>query len=168
MALYFSLSIPKYSSEPTVLVSGLDSQNLFGTEYIINDLTYDIYEIKYEYTSGPFKEAIFIGNLLAIGHHEYFYLFDTIGKNLVLKLKLDFYFSQIRIDNNRIYVADACGIYCLDSNGDISWHQKDLGIDGVIINQFTDSLIIGEGEYDPPGGWIPFKIDIKSGSKINL
>lgn len=79
---------------------------------------------------------------------------------------MDGYFGHLYYDNGAFYIADAIGLHCIDKNGQILWYNAELGIDGVIVNEFTDSMIFGSGEFDPPGGWIDFSIDKLTGTKV--
>ena len=79
---------------------------------------------------------------------------------------MQFYFGSIYFNDSYIYVADACGIFCISQGGVLLWHTDNLAIDGVVINDFIDGKIFGKGEYDPPGGWEPFVLDIKTGFKL--
>lgn len=74
-------------------------------------------------------------------------------------------FDSLYSDNNLFYVADASGLRCIDKKGNILWTNPALGIDGVVIYEFTDNKILGSGEFDPPGGWEDFAIDKKTGLK---
>jgi len=38
-----------------------------------------------------------------------------------------------------------------------------LGIDGIIVASTSDGVISGEGEWDPPGGWRPFRLSLATG-----
>jgi len=148
-----------------VIISGNDSLALKNIEYLVSDEKM-VYEIRYEYKTSPFNDIKFFGNKLAVGYQEYFYLIHTDENTLLLKLKLDFYFGYIYFNANYIYVADAFGIFCISQDGEVLWHTDGLAIDGVVINNFTDDKIFGEGEYDPPNGWKPFILDIKTGFKF--
>jgi len=79
---------------------------------------------------------------------------------------MQFYFGHIYFKGNNIYVADASGIFCVGQGGVVLWHTDDLAVDGVVINNFKDDKIFGEGEHDPLGGWEPFVLDIKTGFKL--
>jgi len=47
--------------------------------------------------------------------------------------------------------------------GEIIWVNNSLGIDGVIIEKFDTDKIYGSGEWNPPGGWRDFVLDINTG-----
>lgn len=168
MITEFTDTIPNDISMEPVLISGSASIYYAGKEYLIlsdHDIVTGVYEIKYQVHCSPFKQALLIDNLLAVGHEEHFYLFSINTNQNLLRLKLDGYFGHLYFDKDLFYVADATGLHCIDKNGNVCWANAELGIDGVIINEFTDNKISGSGEFDPPGGWKDFLIDRTTGNK---
>jgi hypothetical protein len=122
-----------------------------------------LFEIRYEYHCSPFKEAIIIADVLAVGFEEHFYMFDMKKKSTILKLKVSGYFGHLYYNREFFYITDSGGVFCIDKAGSLIWQNNNLGIDGVIINEFTDGKILGSGEWDPPGGWRDFILDNKPG-----
>lgn len=154
----------------SILISGDQSAMfLHEPQYLLmeekGERTY--FEIRYEYHCSPFKQAHVYSSILAVGFEEHFYLFDVKAKRNLLSLKCDGYFGYFYVYRQYLYVADACFLRCINFEGEIVWQSPPLGIDGVIVNQFTDTEIHGEGENDPPGGWINFKLDINTGTLIS-
>lgn len=169
MKIEFIEEIPEYYSESTVLISGESSIEFNGKQFFSitkenGNLT--IYEIRYEYHCSPFKQIEMLNNVIVVGYEEHCYLFEIDNNILLASLKLSGYFGHIYIKNDFIYVADANGLYCLNQDGTELWSNVNLGIDGVIINEFKNSEIYGSGEWDPPNGWKNFIIDQKTGKKI--
>lgn len=169
MKIEFIENIPeKYSNSP-ILISGEPSIE-FNRQQLLSltqkDGRLTIYEIKYEHHCSPFMQAEALNNIVVVGHEEHCYLFDFTNDVFLNALKLSGYFGHIYLEGESIYVADANGLCCLNQDGTKLWSNGDLGIDGVIINDFTDSEIHGSGEWDPPGGWEDFVIDKKTGKKI--
>lgn len=124
------------------------------------------FEIRFEFRCSPFKEALIVGNLLAVGHEGFFYLFNLLSNENVQTLGMDGYFSHLYSYDGNFYVTSAGSIYCLDQNGKLIWKNSSLGIDGVFIEKFTDDNIYGSGEWDPPGGWRDFILERRSGRYI--
>ena len=56
-------------------------------------------------------------------------------------------------------------LFCVDGYGKVICRTPNLGIDGVIIERFTEEKLYGSGEWDPPGGWRDFVLDLKTGKK---
>lgn len=169
MKIEFIEDLPENHSESTILISGESSINFNGKQFFSitkenGNLT--IYEIRYEYHCSPFKQIEILNQLIIVGHEEHCYVFEMNDNILHTGLKLSGYFGHIYIQDEFIYVADANGLYCLDQEGTELWSNVNLGIDGVIINEFRNSEIHGSGEWDPPGGWEDFIIDQKTGKKI--
>ena len=169
MTIEFTEILPEDSTLKPVLISGSIStrfsNQIFLTISEDNTIT-NLYEIKYDAHCSPFREALLIDNLLAVGHEEHFYLFNLITNETVLKLEMNGYFGHLYYDKDAFYIADANGIHCIYKNGKILWSNNGLAIDGVIIKEITDNKILGSGEWDPPGGWIDFSIAKSTGNKI--
>jgi hypothetical protein len=169
MTFVFTSILPDSVDLQPTLISGPESIHFTGKEYLIvnqNDSAKDLFEIRYEYHCSPFKQAMILKDILAVGFEEYFYLFDLFTKSSTLRLKMEGYFGHLYFNEDLFYIADSAGIYCINKNASIIWQNKDLGIDGIIINEFTNGKILGSGEWDPPGGWRNFILDKQTGSLI--
>jgi hypothetical protein len=168
MTINFSDDISEDTNLKPVLISGSKSAEYSNQEYLklIEGRTLTgLYEIKYQAHCSPFKEALLVDNLLAVGHEEHFYLFDRTTNQNILRLELNGYFGHLYFDSELFYVADARGLNCIDKFGNIRWSNLGLAIDGVIVNEFTNTNILGSGEKDPPGGWEDFSLDKATGIK---
>lgn len=168
MVIQFIDNIPGDTNLKPVLISGLASAGYSGQTYLKvsdDDTSTALYEIRYQVHCSPFKEALLVDNLLAVGYEEYFYLFDIVATQNVLRLKMNGYFGHLYFDEGLFYVADAIGLHCIDKTGNIRWSNLELAIDGVIVNEFTGNKILGSGELDPPGGWADFSVDKVTGIK---
>ena len=167
MKFEFTDIIPLNLTTKAVCISGSQSYNLDNTRYLlrINDEgNYsEVFEIKYEYHCSPFEEADILGNILAVGHEAHFYLFNLTKNKNILTIPMRGYFGHLYIRDNSFYVCDAGSLIRLNRDGDILWHAKSLGIDGVTIESFDYGKIFGSGEWDPPGGWKDFILDNTTG-----
>ncbi|NUM37475.1 MAG: hypothetical protein HUU50_23315 [Candidatus Brocadiae bacterium] len=74
-------------------------------------------------------------------------------------------FKNLSSTDDLLLVASATDLLRFDINAKIIWHVKNLGIDGVIVEDIYGSTIIGSGDWDPPGGWKKFKISLNNGNK---
>ena len=119
MTFDFTDKIPQdLNHQEPILISGLDTLEFGGREYlVINNNGMSLYEIRYEYHCSPFKQAIIVDTILAVGHEENFYLFDLLTKTNILRLKMEGYFGHLYINSDNFYVADAGGLYCIDKCG---------------------------------------------------
>ena len=147
------------------LLSGEDTSFLPRCEYLylhVNNVYY-LFEIRYEYHCSPFKEAWISGSTLAVGHEENCHLYDLTRMTHIVTIPMDGYFGHIYVHNHIFYIADACKLIAVDELGKIVWKSGELGIDGVVIKKIEDDKIYGEGEWDPPGGWVNFILDLKTG-----
>lgn len=171
MEIKFVDLLPENYTEQPILISGSSSIQHSEKQYLSlnqGNGIFKIYEIRYQYQCSPFNRAKLIGDIIVIGHEEHFYLFNMTQNSNFINLKLSGYFGHFYEYDDLIYVADANDLYCLNLLGEIKWQTKNLGIDGVLISKFTESNIFGSGEWDPPGGWEDFILDIKTGDKKTI
>lgn len=68
--------------------------------------------------------------------------------------------------NERVLVATYCHVFLIDIHAGILWKSSQCAIDGVIITSIENDTVFGLGEWDPPGGWESFKLDLKTGIPI--
>jgi hypothetical protein len=162
MTVTFIDNLPADLHRPPIIISGDESLELNGRQYLMAQDEGLFFEIRYEYSCGPFKGAVVVNNLLAVGYGEYFYLFDLGIKNNILRLKIEGYFGDIHVDNNLFYITDAYGMHCVSTAADIIWHNS-FAADGVIIDDFTEPEITGSYQYDPPDGWSDFVLNKQTG-----
>lgn len=168
----FQPSIPiDYKGHPTLISSGNSPHADQSVYLIINEDECDynerVFEIKFEYSS-TFSGALLVDDLLAIGYENFFCLFDIASNEVVLWLEMEWYFGYLYYNNDTFYVADASKILSIMRDGTIIWQSDVVGFDGVVIDKFTDDNIYGQGEYDPPGGWKDFILDIKTGKTLTI
>lgn len=168
MTFTFYESLPANYRGTASIISGQGSLQFAGTEYLLvrEADTVDAFEIKYEYHCNPFKQAAIVDNLLLVGHEGQFYLYDLTAQQHISTLNMRGYFGHFYIYQDHFYLADSSGLLCLNKNGHVLWRTSGLGIDGVIVQEFTDEKIFGSGECDPPGGWQDFILDLKTGKVI--
>jgi len=166
MILTFTDILPNEFLRKPVLISGLSSVELPKQTFLVlydNDILTNIYEIRYQVHCSPFKEAVIVDDLLAVGFEERFYLFNLKANENVLSLEMNGYFGHLYFNADFLYVADASGLYCISKSGALYWENSMLGLDGVVVNEITDTKISGSGEWDPPGGWKDFFLDKRTG-----
>ena len=166
MTISFIDSLPQETALKPVLISGTNSTEYsfkiflkLGDENLIDR----IFEVRYNVRCSPYKEAMLVENLLAVGLEEHFYLFNTITNETIIILKMNGYFCHLYYDKEAFYITDAYGLYCINKFGEILWSNTTLGIDGVIVMNITDNEIFGSGQCDPPDGWIDFLLDRATG-----
>lgn len=117
-------------------------------------------------TAVHLKGVCLLDKVLGVGHEENFYLFDLETKTNLVSIKIEGYFSHVYLIDKLFYVAGANGLYCLDNMGKIIWMNLNLGIDGVVIENFDNEVIFGAGEWDPPNGWRKFRLNKLTGELI--
>ncbi len=112
-----------------------------------------------------FSDLITWQNFIVIGIGHRLYLVNRETHKTQTHL-LGNYFGHLYTHNDFLYVASAERLFCLNVNGSLNWVSEELGIDGVVITDIGDEFIDGEGEWDPPGGWKPFRLKVDSGMRV--
>lgn len=74
------------------------------------------------------------------------------------------YFDDLHPYDDFLLVATGCGLMRFDPDGRLAWRTGGLGIDGVTVGTCVDGRITGDGEWDPPGGWRPYEVDLETGA----
>src|SRR6266536_2496966 len=103
MNFQFTAIFPDDLNLQPILISAHDSFDLSGRDYLISiqlDGAKSLYEIRYEHHCSPFKQAIIAGNTLAVGHEDYFYLFNLLTRTNILRLKMEGYFGHLYFEND--------------------------------------------------------------------
>ncbi len=110
-----------------------------------------------------FQDAILWGGLAIVGFGRHVHLV-WIATSASETIELDGYFGHLYpLDAKRLLVADATSLHCFDAAGTRLWTRRDLAIDGVVVGRVAGEVIEGDGEWDPPGGWQPFRVQLADG-----
>ncbi len=146
-------------------ISGKTPPHFRCIEYLVmqDENEKHAFKIIYQAHCSLFKEAAVVGDLLLVGHEEHFYVYSLQAQHNILTLEMQGYFGHLYTAKENFYVTDAGGLYNINKAGEVIWHTTGLGIDGVIIEKFTETQIHGSGELDPPGGWTDFSVDKQTG-----
>ena len=123
-------------------------------------------ELRYYYSSSSKAEAIKFYRFVAVGLSGFFYLYDLSTQTFILFIDLNGYFDEFKISEEHLFVAYNSGIYCLTKYGQIKWHNSNVGLDGIIINDIKDGKIYGSEQVDPPDGWRDFVLDFFTGDRM--
>lgn len=126
-------------------------------------LRIDVYE--QEPAHRAFQEAMVWHELAVVGFGGHVHLVTLQPRNIA-SYALDGYFGHLYPLDERLLVADAEGLHCFAPTGRRLWQSDQLGIDGVVVHDVDGDAIEGEGEWDPPGGWRPFRISLASGMGV--
>ncbi len=99
---------------------------------------------------------------VAIGFGEVFHLIGLGGEPSV-SVVLGCYFGHTYPSDECLLVASRDHLYRFDADGSMKWRSAQLGLDGVVVDRVEGDAVEGQGEWDPPGGWRPFKVSLASG-----
>lgn len=112
--------------------------------------------------SGPFTQVVTWKNFIVLGWNDRVHLVNPVTCE-VISIQCDGYFGHLYPVGDRLLIADASRLVCINERGEQIWKNAGLGIDGVVVDDVQDSVIVGQGEWDPPGGWKPFRLSLASG-----
>lgn len=128
-----------------------------------------VYAARGEYVC--FREALVWRNwaVVGYGHSVYFvdlttheskqHWLDAVSATMP-------YFGHLYPGYDHLLVATGSNIIRFDKAAEIVWASQDVGLDGVLIHDVDGERIRGDGEWDPPGGWLPFTMDLRTGQLI--
>lgn len=113
-----------------------------------------------------FQDTIAWAGFIVIGFGDRVH-FVSVGSRETATVSLSGYFGHLYPFQDHLLVADAQRLCCFDRSGSILWRSPELGIDGVLVNDVADGVVEGQGEWDPPGGWRPFRLLLSSGALVS-
>lgn len=110
-----------------------------------------------------FEDAIVWSGLLVIGWGERAHLVDLRTRETT-SLELGGYFGHLYACPDYLLIASCDRLLRVAPDRSTLWRSAPLGVDGVLVADVVDGVIRGSGEWDPPGGWVPFTLDLASGA----
>jgi hypothetical protein len=88
----------------------------------------------------------------------------TFGQ--VASFELGSYFGKFYTSERLLLAATADRLFGFNHAGQLHWVSDCLGIDGVVVERIDAGVVSGYGEWDPPGGWRSFRIDLVTGKQV--
>lgn len=126
-------------------------------------LRVDVYH--YPDDAHVFQEAKVWSLFIIIGvGHRFYWVNPRTGH--VTHINLKSYFGSFYTTDECLFISCADRLYCFEADASLRWESTVLGIDGVVVRSATDTEIHGDGEWDPPGGWKPFRLSAFSGALL--
>lgn len=112
-----------------------------------------------------FEEALVWHGWVAIGFGEQVHLVSLADHRLHSHY-LGSYFGSFHAGNDYLLAASAERLFRVGQTGELVWTTLPLGLDGVLVHGVEAGVITGSGEWDPPGGWKPFNVDLSTGQVL--
>jgi hypothetical protein len=117
----------------------------------------------YSENNGPFTELMVWGAFVVLGLGQTVHLIDPLSRQ-TWNLGCDDYFGHLYPAGDRLLIASASALNCVDAQARVVWRREHLGIDGVVVEAVEGGIVAGKGEWDPPGGWRSFRLFLATGS----
>ncbi len=111
-------------------------------------------------------EAIVWQQFVAIGYGNKVY-FVPLEHCQPATIGLGSYFAHLVPLTELLLVASGKRLFCIAPHGHLNGSTPPLAIDGVVIDKIDRQVIYGRGDWDPPGGWRPFQVDLSSGRLLS-
>jgi hypothetical protein len=112
-----------------------------------------------------FEAAIHWLDWIAIGVGSHVHLVSLIDRSS-RSLGLGSYFGSLNPTADYLLIASGERVRRLEPNGKLLWTSDVVGVDGVVLRVLGPPKILGDGEWDPPGGWRPFALDTLTGRTV--
>lgn len=113
-----------------------------------------------------FEETLIWKEFLVIGLGSRLHLIRLTDSKST-SIEFDDYFGHLYLQENSLLATSSSRIWRIAPDGEVMWTSERVGLDGVIVAQVKDGIIYAEGEWDPPGGWQPFRIRLDSGTVMH-
>ena len=139
----------------------------FGKVYYIASDGIPFLEIETNPNSwNPFNAAWFFQQCFCIGSgNEVYFIHLQTGK--IKTVSCDMYFGSFHIHKDRLYIASSSRLFCFDSDCELVWKSEEIAVDGVIVNDFSETALSVSCETDPPGGWISCQLSLYNGELLS-
>lgn len=114
--------------------------------------------------ANSFSAELVWEGLVVIGFEDRACLVDPFTE-VTTHFQMEGYFGYAYPRAGYLLLASAQRLHRLEPDGRLAWTSQPVGVDGVVLGEITsDGRILGQGEWDPPGGWVPFTLDLASGA----
>ena len=111
----------------------------------------------------PFRDAVIWHDLAVIGFGCALYVVGLKDLHPRVHEFAGYFGSMVSTDAYCLAASDE-GVLRLSEDGTALWHQRGLAADGVLISDVSESVLQGEGQWDPPDGeWSPFRLELATG-----
>lgn len=112
-----------------------------------------------------FEECQVWSGFVILGRGEHLYLVEPREPKTAV-IELGSYFGHMYPGDGYLLVASAERLIRVQPDGAVLWASGRLGIDGVVVDEVTGGIVKGGGEWDPPGGWCPFRLSLETGRPV--
>lgn len=126
-------------------------------------LRVDVYSIGAEYFAS--QDAIVWRETLIVGYGGHVHAV-SLGDRSTVCIPTEPYFGSLHPTQDYLLIASGERLLRLEPDRSILWTSETLGLDGVVVQDPGPTVVRGEGEWDPPGGWRPFALLAADGRRV--
>lgn len=119
----------------------------------------------YAEDEGTFLELIVWRDTVVLGWSDSVFFVDPVARR-AHTVACGWYFGHLYPLENKLLIASASELICISAAWEELWRRGGLGVDGVVVNRVVNGIIDGAGEWDPPGDWRSFRLDLETGEPI--
>lgn len=122
------------------------------------------------HAAGPdayaFEDVIAWEGSLVVGIGSFVHLVRLADRRCAT-VALGAYFGSLHPRPDCLLVASAERVFRIEADHSVRWRSAPVGIDGVVLHDCgAGPHVEGDGEWDPPGGWEPFVLDVETGETL--
>jgi len=114
----------------------------------------------------PFEDDCEWHGWLIVSWGEHLHWVDPVERS-ARTVRLGSYFGHLYPAPDALFVASAERLFRFAPLGTLAWSSSLLGIDGVVLESWSGDVLAGCGEWDPPGGWRPFRVARATGELLD-
>jgi hypothetical protein len=113
------------------------------------------------YAYGPdsfaFQDAILWRDNLIVGFGSHVHGISLADRSAIT-ISLGSNFGHAYPTRDYLIVASGERLFRMEPDRSVLWKSERLGIDGVVVHEPGPTVVRGEGEWNPPGGWRSFAL----------
>lgn len=112
-----------------------------------------------------FQDAILWRDSVIVGFGGHVHAI-ALADHTVVTIETSPYFGGLYATNDYLLIASGERLLRMEPDRSVLWTSEILGIDGVVVRDPGPGVVLGDGEWDPPGGWRPFALSAENGKPV--
>ena len=113
-------------------------------------------------SSSTYEDAIVWQQLVVVGYGDFIHVVSLETRDVVT-VPLGSYYSSLHPMPEYLLIASGQRLFRMEPDRSIRWRSAEIGIDGVAVESISGHMVMGQGEWHPPGDWRPFALQLSDG-----